>query len=173
MKRTAIALLVFGFVVTVLSISAEPLLAHHGRGNTYETDRMHEIHGIVKEVRWRNPHIAFLVDVTGDDGEVTTWTLEHSNVSTLARLGYGRATLRAGMEIDVVMNPGTMDRPIGLNRGVTLEDGTQIVLRACPTKRRADSIRLLRISTSGRLQSFRLVDYAPEYVDWKKLEELI
>jgi hypothetical protein len=129
MKRTAIALLGFVFAITVLSTGAEPLLAHHGRGNTYEVDITHEIHGVVKEVRWRNPHIAFLVDVTGDDGEVVTWTLEHSNVSTLARLGYGRATLRPGMEIDVVMNPGTMNRPIGLNRGVTLEDGTQIFLR--------------------------------------------
>jgi hypothetical protein len=129
MKRTAVALLGSAFVVTVLSIGAEPLLAHHGRGNTYEIDGTHEIHGIVKEVRWRNPHIAFLVDVTDDSGEVATWTLEHSNVSTLARLGYGRATLRPGMEIDVVMNPCTMDRTCGLNRGVTLEDGTQIFLR--------------------------------------------
>ena len=129
MKRTIIALLALAFVVTVLTTGAEPVLAHHGRGNTYETDRTHEIHGIVKEVRWRNPHIAFLVDVTDENGEVITWTLEHSNVSTLARLGYGRAALRPGMEIDVVMNPGTMDRPIGLNRGVTLEDGTQIFLR--------------------------------------------
>ncbi len=129
MKPTAIALLGIAIVITVLSVGAEPVLAHHGRGNTYEIDITKEIHGIVKEVRWRNPHIAFLVDVTGEDGEVVTWTLEHSNVSTLARLGYGRATLRPGMEIDVVMNPGTMDRPIGLNRGVTLEDGTQIFLR--------------------------------------------
>ncbi len=129
MKRTVVALLGIAFVVTVLTTGAQPLLAHHGRGNTYEVDITKEIHGIVKEVRWRNPHIAFLVDVTDENGEVVTWTLEHSNVSTLARLGYGRATLRAGMEIDVMMNPGTQNRPIGLNRGVTLEDGTQIFLR--------------------------------------------
>ena len=64
MTRTAIALLGFAFVimVMVLSIGAEPLLAHHGRGGTYVTDQMINIHGVVKEVRWRNPHIAFLVD---------------------------------------------------------------------------------------------------------------
>lgn len=132
MTRTAIALLGFAFVimVMVLSIGAEPLLAHHGRGNTYETGGgTISIHGVVSEVRWRNPHIAFLVDVADENGEVTTWTIEHSNVSTLARLGYGRATLRAGMEVDVEINPGAGGRPVGLCRGVTLEDGTRIFLR--------------------------------------------
>lgn len=130
MRRTSILISGLAFVgVMVLSMGAGPVDAHHGRGDTYETDHTISIHGIVNEVRWRNPHIAFLVDVTGENGEVTTWTIEHSNVSTLARLGYGRATLRPGMEIDVEINPGTGGQPVGLCRGVTLEDGTKIFLR--------------------------------------------
>jgi hypothetical protein len=111
------------------SIGTPLLLAHHGRGDTYVTDRTIEIKGTINSVRWRNPHIAYLVDVTDENGEVTTWTIEHSNVSTLARLGYGRQTLRPGMEITAEIYPGTQDRPIGLNRKVTLEDGTEIFIR--------------------------------------------
>lgn len=133
MRSTAIALsfiaLSFVVIVMVLSVGAGSVYAHHGRGDTYSTGEQITIHGVVKDVRWRNPHIAILVDVTGENGEVTTWTIEHSNVSTLARLGYGRNTLRAGMEIDVDINPGTGGVPVGLCRGITLEDGTRIFLR--------------------------------------------
>jgi hypothetical protein len=129
MKRVLIALIVSVFVVSVASTSAVSLFAHHGRGTTYVTDRMVELKGTVNKVQWRNPHIQFLIDVKGADGKVVTWTIEHSNVSTLARLGYGRDTLQAGMEVTAVVYPGSMDRPIGLCRKVILADGTAIFQR--------------------------------------------
>lgn len=134
MTRTVAGLLEFTLVATaaLLSLNGESLFAHHGRGDTYVTDRTIDIHGVVRDVRWRNPHIAFLVDVTDDNGETTTWTVEHSNVSTLARLGYGRRTLQPGMEVTVKINPGTGGQPVGLCHGVTLEDGTVIFLRGVP-----------------------------------------
>ena len=40
-------------------------------------------------------------------------------------------------------------------------------------RRPEGSIRLQRTLTSGRLQSFRLVDHAPECIDFKKQAELV
>ena len=128
MKRILTTLLV-ATVVMVATSTGELFAAHHGRGETYISGMTKEIQGTVKEVLWRNPHVAILIDVTDDSGEVTTWTIEHSNVSTLARLGYGRLTLKPGMDVTAVIFPGSMERPIGLCSRIILEDGTQVFMR--------------------------------------------
>ncbi|HEX9875797.1 MAG TPA: DUF6152 family protein [Gammaproteobacteria bacterium] len=103
--------------------------AHHGRGNRYDMDAQIELRGTVKELVWRNPHIAVLVDVPGDDGAAVTWIIEHSNVSTLARLGYHRNSLRPGQTVTVFANPGTTGEPLGLCQRLVLEDGSVIFVR--------------------------------------------
>jgi hypothetical protein len=127
MKRVLITLLVSAFVL--VAISTGPLFAHHGRGSTYAADRTVDLKGTVNRVAWRNPHIQFLIDVKGANGQVTTWTIEHSNVSTLARLGYDRTTLKPGMEVTAVVYPGSKGEPIGLCRKVVLANGTEIFSR--------------------------------------------
>lgn len=122
MKRIVIALL-------ALSIGAGTVYAHHGRGATYDSKKEISIKGTVKQVLWRNPHIGFLVDVTDNSGKVTTWAIEHSNVSTLARLGYGRLSLQPGWEVTVVINPGSHGEPVGLCQKVILSDGKEIFQR--------------------------------------------
>jgi hypothetical protein len=127
MMRTLIALLVLAFVfVAGASTVAEPLLAHHGRGSTYESNREISIKGTVTQVLWRNPHISFMVDVKDASGKVTNWTIEHSPINRLARMGYTKNTVHAGMEITVVINPGSLGKPIGLCRKVILPDGKEV-----------------------------------------------
>jgi hypothetical protein len=122
MKRVSIALL-------ALLIGAGTLSAHHGRGATYDGKKEVAVKGTVKQVLWRNPHIGILIDVKDAGGKVTTWSIEHSNVSTLARLGYGRTSLQAGMEVTAYVNPGSHGEPIGLCRKVVLADGKEIFVR--------------------------------------------
>ena len=105
------------------------LLAHHGRGNRYDMDAEIALEGTVRELVWRNPHIAILVDVPDENGESATWVIEHSNVSTLARMGYHRNTLRPGQPVTVYVNPGTGGEPIGLCQRIVLEDGSVIFVR--------------------------------------------
>ena len=128
MKRI---LIVFAFVFVVgLSLAAGSLFAHHGRGNAYDTSQEIEVMGIVSEVSWRNPHITIYLDVSDANGNVETWLIEHSNISQLARLGYGRNSLRVGTEVTARFNPGTEGRKIGLCQGFVLPDGTEIFLRS-------------------------------------------
>jgi len=129
MKRIFTALWIGIFVlVAVLVLQSTPVLAHHGRGATYAKTEL-SLKGTVKEVLWRNPHIAIFLDVKDNNGKVTTWAIEHSNVSQLARLGYSRTTLRAGMEVTAVVNPGAKGEPIGLCQKIVLADGKEIFLR--------------------------------------------
>ena len=113
----------------LLLLVANPVKAHHGRGSTYDTKKEVALKGTVKEVVWRNPHIAIFLDVKDSNGKVTTWAIEHSNVSQLARLGYTKGTLRPGMEVTAVVNPGAKGEPIGLCQKVILADGKEIFLR--------------------------------------------
>ena len=128
MKRFSAVLFTVVLILVTL-IGATPLLAHHGRGSTYDTKKEISLKGTVKEVVWRNPHIAIFLDVKDPCGKVTTWAIEHSNVSQLARLGYSKGTLKPGMEVTAVVNPGSKGEPIGLCQKVILADGKEIFLR--------------------------------------------
>ncbi len=125
MKQT---LVVVGLVAALLSVSGKAL-AHHGRGNRYDFDTEIAIQGTVRELIWRNPHIAIAIDVEGEDGKPVTWLIEHSNVNTLARLGYHRNTLKSGQPVTAYISPGREGEPIGLCQRIVLEDGTVIFVR--------------------------------------------
>jgi hypothetical protein len=129
MKRIPVAL-GFAFVlIAVIAMGAAPLFAHHGRGATYDTKKQVSLKGTVTEVQWRNPHIAIFMDVKDANGKVVNWVIEHSNISQLARLGYGKNTLHPGMEVTAVVNPGAKGEPIGLCQKFVLADGKEIFLR--------------------------------------------
>ncbi|PYS39439.1 MAG: hypothetical protein DMG14_14000 [Acidobacteria bacterium] len=115
--------------VAVVSIVATPLIAHHGRGATYEMKKQITLKGVVTEVSWRNPHVAIYMDVKDGDGKVVNWAFENSNVSTLARQGYNRNTLRVGQEITAVVNPSAAGTPRGLVVKVILADGKIVMSR--------------------------------------------
>ncbi len=122
---------VLAFVVLVAGvyIDAGPLLAHHGRGATYDMKQEISLKGTISEVSWRNPHIAVYLDVKDANGKVTTWTIEHSNITTLAMQGYGRTTLKAGQEVTAVIHPTAAGTPAGLCVKFILPDGKQVFQR--------------------------------------------
>ena len=122
-------LLTFVVLVTGLSIAGLPLAAHHGRGATYDMKQEISLKGTISEVSWRNPHIAVFLDVKDANGKVTTWTIEHSNITTLAMQGYGKATLKAGQEVTAVIHPGAAGTPLGLCVKFILADGKQVFQR--------------------------------------------
>jgi hypothetical protein len=127
MRRVLIILLGSAFVLV-----AGPIFAHHGRGATYANKEI-QIKGVVKQVLWRNPHIGIVIDAPDASGQVVSWHIEHSNVSTLSRLGYGRLSLQAGMQVTAVINPGAKGEPIGLCRKIILADGKEIFIRGANT----------------------------------------
>jgi len=116
-------------LIALLILAASPAMAHHGRGSTYDMKKELSLKGIISEVSWRNPHIAIFLDVKDADGKVTTWTIEHSNITTLAMQGYGRTTLKVGQEVTAVIHPGAAGTLIGLCVKFFLPDGRQVFQR--------------------------------------------
>ena len=125
MKKPVLFFVVFAGLLMV----TPSLLAHHGRGATYDMKREVSLKGTVAEVLWRNPHIGIVFDAKDASGNVVRWTIEHSNITTLARQGYGKNSLRAGQDVTAVVRPGADGSPIGLCMKIILADGKEIFQR--------------------------------------------
>jgi hypothetical protein len=102
--------------VTPLVIAAacfSPLgtaLAHHS-ASMFDPTKLIEVTGVVQEFQYTNPHSWLLVDVTNDDGSVTTWGFEAEGPSTLMRAGIRMSDLPPGTEITIRGNPMKDGRP--------------------------------------------------------------
>jgi hypothetical protein len=60
-----------------------------------------ELEGEIVSVFWRNPHIRFELEVTGEDGNERVWELEAGSVNTLQRYGIGQDVIRVGENLRV------------------------------------------------------------------------
>ncbi len=117
-------------LVAGLAISAGPLFAHHGTGISYDLDApLLTLKGTVTEFAFRNPHVSIFIDVIDEDGSVVNWALEHSSVSSLAREGYNRNSLRPGEEVTAIAYPSRGGGPVGLTFKIIRADGTELLHR--------------------------------------------
>lgn len=75
-------------------------LAHH---TSIEYDRtvLHEVEGELISLRWRNPHIAFEVATTNEDGNEVVWDFEALAVSALNRRGVAGEQVQVGDRVRV------------------------------------------------------------------------
>ena len=116
-------------LVALMAVLSVPVLAHHGRGATYDMKKRVTLKGTVSRVEWRNPHVLIYMDVKGPDGTVVTWGFENAGVSQLAQEGYNRNTLKVGQEITAIVNPAANGAPTAIVVKVILADGSEIMSR--------------------------------------------
>lgn len=116
--------------VMVLSFS-NLLWAHHsvaGYDNTKET----ELHGVIKEFNWRNPHVYVVWEVKDASGKVTEWAGEMNSPTSMIQVGMNRNSLKPGDEVVITVNPSKTGNPLGIIRKITMADGRLIVDRFTP-----------------------------------------
>jgi hypothetical protein len=94
----------------LLGLSSLPAVAHHSAAMFDDTSLV-EVSGVVKEFQYTNPHSWLIIDVTNDDGSVTTWGFEAEGPSSLMRAGIRRSDLPAGTPITIRGNPMKDGRP--------------------------------------------------------------
>jgi uncharacterized protein DUF6152 len=116
-------------VVAFITVLSATVLAHHGRGATYDMKTRVTLKGTVSRVEWRNPHVLIYMDVRDADGKVVTWGFENSGVSTLAQEGYNRNTLKVGQPITAIVNPAANGAPTAIVVKIILADGSEIMSR--------------------------------------------
>lgn len=131
-----------GLVLTSVSSFA---VAHHSTIGFYDPERIMEITGVLKSVSMRNPHIRFVVTVTGPEGEEVDWNVESASLSTLQINGLDQDFMRLGERISVAGQASRRNRPEMSASNVLLEDGTEVMLllRGDPYFTRPDGEDLL------------------------------
>ena len=122
-------LLTLVVLIAVVPAFAGVLLAHHGRGATYDMKKRVTLKGAVSRIDWRNPHVVIYMDVKNDGGKVVTWGFENAGVSQLAQAGYSRNTLKIGQEVTAIVNPAANGGPTAIIVKVILADGKEIMSR--------------------------------------------
>ena len=96
-QKLSLPLFLFAFIFY-------PAYAHHSAA-MFDFRNTVEITGVVKEFQYTNPHSWLLVDVTNEDGSVTTWGFEAEGPSTLLRAGIRKGDLPPGTPLTIRGNP--------------------------------------------------------------------
>ena len=60
-------------VLATAPLSTPSLLAHHGRGASFDMNKQVTLKGTVSRVDWRNPHVVIHMDVKDASGALVTW----------------------------------------------------------------------------------------------------
>jgi hypothetical protein len=92
---------VLGTVVSAAIAAGGPALAHHSFASEFDANRPVEVVGVVKEMRFTNPHSWIYITVKTDSGEVQDWAFEGAAPNALLRRGFNRDSLPAGTEIRI------------------------------------------------------------------------
>ncbi|MEO5924622.1 MAG: DUF6152 family protein [Bryobacteraceae bacterium] len=129
MKSQHLAILV---AASGLLASTVPLMAHHSFAAEYDSNQPITLKGVVKELRWANPHAYIFIEVKNEAGKTDTWALEMLSPNALARQGWNRESLKVGEVVTVDAYKARDPKPLkdgslhGNSRSVTLANGSKV-----------------------------------------------
>ncbi|MDG2089090.1 MAG: DUF6152 family protein [Arenicellaceae bacterium] len=106
MRKLKSIALMLSIMAALTALPASFLLAHHS--TTHFSKEFTEMEGTLVELRWRYPHIYFVLEVTEDNGEKVTWQMEAGTVYMLGRAGVTRDMFEIGDELRVAGNRSTL-----------------------------------------------------------------
>jgi uncharacterized protein DUF6152 len=119
-KRLVVALtMTLGFLVSV------PLFAHHGSAS-YALDKQVTLKGTVTRWLYASPHILLMLDVKGENGEVTHWVLESQSPTVMYPSGYRKDSFKPGDEVTVTASQAKNGKPVGRILEAVTADGTKL-----------------------------------------------
>src|SRR5437773_12516716 len=120
--------LVSAALIAGLTLLASPVFAHHGDA-AYASTPLIMKGCVVTEFDWMNPHSLIKFDYKTEKGEVQHWTMEIGSPPSMALLGWGRTTLRAGDVITAYVYQSKTGVLVGRTNKVILADGTVLADR--------------------------------------------
>lgn len=130
--------------VASLLVAGSTAYAHHSARAFFDTGNMGEIEGEVTGTHWRNPHVEFQVQVTGEDGAQETWTIESNSVNALERIGITSDMIEVGDRVVFWGAMSRLGRPSMRGYNVLLSSGEEVLMMPhISTERRWDDRDLL------------------------------
>lgn len=112
-------------------------VAHHSVAE-FDLDHPVTLNATVKEVWFSNPHIRYYVVVTGANGAEEIWDVHGSSVTSLARRGWTKNTIKVGDKIQVNGSPNRKGIKRVLIRNIVLADGKMLGSPAEASERRPE-----------------------------------
>ena len=112
MHRSSVVLLIGALVVAGRAV----LGAHHSVPVNFDQSKEVTIVGVIKQVKWVNPHSHWWIEVTGEDGKPVEWLIEFGAMNTMKRAGFPMDQFKAGDRVEVTGNPGRRDRAVLLRQ---------------------------------------------------------
>jgi hypothetical protein len=86
----------------VLTIGLESnSFAHHSFAAEFDAERPIELDGVVKEMRFSNPHSWIYLTVKTSSGETQDWAVEGAAPNALLRRGFSKTSLPSGTEVHI------------------------------------------------------------------------
>lgn len=117
----------FTLVLCMAALLAPAASAHHSFA-MYEREKTVTLSGTVKEFSWTSPHVTIQI-LAGNRGALTTWAIEGSSPSVLARGGWTSTVLKPGDKVSLGIHP----RKDG-GAGGQLADEQQLLVNGQPAK---------------------------------------
>ncbi len=87
-----------------LAIATPPASAHHSFA-MFDRTREVTVSGVVREFQWSNPHAYIQVVSKDENGNDVEWSMEMGSPMYLYARNWRPRTLRAGMQVQVRLNP--------------------------------------------------------------------
>ncbi len=108
-----------------LALAGGTALAHHSFA-MFDMTKEVTVSGTVKQFQWANPHAYIQLVAKDEAGRDVEWSMEMGAPMYLYARGWRPSSLKAGMRVNVVLNPLRNGRPGGVVRTVTSADGKAI-----------------------------------------------
>ena len=104
-----------------------PAGAHHAEAPFYDITKNVEIKGVVTKWQFHNPHPFLFVEVAGENGAKTEWTIEFVGAFRLAKVGWTSKTFTPGEMVTVNGHPSRQPGTYGISSAsVAKADGKVI-----------------------------------------------
>ena len=110
-------------LAVALCASFTPLVAHHGTGVAYDTEKTVTVKGVVTEWIWANPHCGLLFDATDEKGNVVHWGVEMGNPHQESGAGFSKDVFKAGDKVTVSGHPAKSGAPRMTGSRFVFDDG--------------------------------------------------
>jgi hypothetical protein len=126
MNRRISSVVHIGALVAILS--ATSALGHHAASVYYDVDTVIEVRGVISDLRWQNPHIAFTLTSRDAGGDEVDWLVESNSVSTLRQLGVTADQIEVGSIVTLAGSPARQQANRMSGNNLLTADGRELVL---------------------------------------------
>ena len=109
-------------VFTLALLLAGTASSHHSDAGL-DMESLTTVEGTVTGFYWRNPHVYFTVEATGEVGEPAEWSMQLGSIPSASRMGWTQNTLSVGEQVVAKVHAAVNGRSYGLVDSVEKESG--------------------------------------------------